>query len=118
MQSFFFPRFLLGHKILIFLFYVIVGCYWFLQSKYSIDEVSVDKRRRIANTKMPPNTGTRTQTRQAFAVVNGSQDLPPTSGPPSNSGSDCSAIEFSKEDVETLLNEKLRIKNKFNYKVC
>ncbi|KAI3466204.1 hypothetical protein Pfo_022867 [Paulownia fortunei] len=86
------------------------------QSKYSVDEVSVDKRRRIGNTKMPPNTATRTQTRQAFSIVNGGQDLPPTSGPPSNSGSDCGVIEFTKEDVEALLNEKLRIKNKFNYK--
>ncbi|KAL8498450.1 hypothetical protein ACS0TY_021687 [Phlomoides rotata] len=75
------------------------------QSKYSVDEVSVDKRRRIGNPKMAPNTGTRAQTRQAFSVVNGGQDLPPTS-----------AIMFSKEDVEALLNEKLRIKNKFNYK--
>lgn len=67
---------------------------------------------------MAPNTGTRAQTRQAFSVVNGGQDLPPTSGPQSNPGSDCGAVEFSKEDVEALLNEKLRIKNKFNYKVC
>ncbi|KAL8506117.1 hypothetical protein ACS0TY_017108 [Phlomoides rotata] len=86
------------------------------QSKYSVDEVSVDKRRRIGNLKMAPNTGTRAQTRQAFSVVNGGQDLPPTSGPQSNSGSNCGVVEFSKEDVEALLNEKLRIKNKFNYK--
>ncbi|KAL2247583.1 kinesin-like protein KIN-14N [Sesamum indicum] len=85
-------------------------------SKYSVDEVSVDKRRRIGNTKMPPNTVTRTQTRQAFSVVNGGQDLPPTSGPPSNCGSDCGVVGFTKEDVEALLNERLRIKNKFNYK--
>ncbi|PIN02357.1 Kinesin (KAR3 subfamily) [Handroanthus impetiginosus] len=65
---------------------------------------------------MPPNTGTRMQTRQAFAVVNGGQDLPPVSGPPSNSGSECGAIELTKEDIEALLNEKLKIKNKFNYK--
>ncbi|KAL8502980.1 hypothetical protein ACS0TY_021923 [Phlomoides rotata] len=86
------------------------------QSKYSVDEVSVDKRRRIGNPKMAPNTGTRAQTRQAFSVVNGGQDLPPTSGLQSNYGSDCGVVEFSKEDVEALLNEKLRIKNKFNYK--
>ncbi|PIN19618.1 Kinesin (KAR3 subfamily) [Handroanthus impetiginosus] len=82
-------------------------------SKYSVDEVSLDKKRRIGNTKMPPNTGTRTQTRQAFSVVNGG---PPTSGPPSNSGSDCGVIEFTKEDVEALLCERLKIKNKYNYK--
>ncbi|GFP89974.1 kinesin-3 [Phtheirospermum japonicum] len=65
---------------------------------------------------MPPNTGTRAQTRQAFSVVNGGQDLPPTSGPPSISDSDYGVIEFHKEDVEALVNEKLRIKNNFNYK--
>ncbi|XP_057790680.1 kinesin-like protein KIN-14N isoform X1 [Salvia miltiorrhiza] len=85
------------------------------QSKCSgIDEVSIDKRRKIASTKMPPNTGPRTQTRQAFSIVNGGQDLPPLSGPPSNSGSDCGAIEFSKDDVDALLNEKL--KKNLNYR--
>lgn len=86
------------------------------QSKCSIDEVSIDKRRRIASAKMPPNTVPRTQTRQAFSVVNGGQDLPPLSGPPSNSGSDCSAIEFTKDDIETLLNEKL--KKNLSFRVC
>ncbi|KAL0406887.1 UNVERIFIED_CONTAM: hypothetical protein Slati_4002600 [Sesamum latifolium] len=65
-------------------------------SKYSVDEVSVDKRRRIGNPKMPPNTVTKTQTRQAFSVVNGGQDLPPTSGPPSTCGSDCGVVGFTK----------------------
>ncbi|KAK6134930.1 hypothetical protein DH2020_031308 [Rehmannia glutinosa] len=63
---------------------------------------------------MPLDTGIRV--RRAFSVVNGAQDQPQISGPPSNSGSDCGIIEFTKEDVEALLNEKLRIKNKFNYK--
>ncbi|KAK4491974.1 hypothetical protein RD792_002758 [Penstemon davidsonii] len=85
-------------------------------SKYSTGEVPLDKRRRIGNTKMPLNTGTRMQSRQAFSVVNGGQDLPLTSGPSSNSGSESTVTEFTKEDVEALLNEKLRIKNKFNYK--
>ncbi|KAK4484414.1 hypothetical protein RD792_006993, partial [Penstemon davidsonii] len=80
-----------------------------------VDEV-LDKRRRIGNTKMPLNTGMRMQARQALSVVNGGQDLPSTSGPPSNSGSECGVIELTKQDVEALLNEKLRIKNKFNYK--
>ncbi|GER56568.1 kinesin-like protein [Striga asiatica] len=66
---------------------------------------------------MPPNAGTRAQARQALTVVNGSQDLPPTSGPPSNSDSHFGGvIEFTKEDVEALINEKLRVKNRFNYK--
>ncbi|KAL6543204.1 Kinesin-like protein KIN-14C [Orobanche hederae] len=77
---------------------------------------SQSKYRRIGNTKMPPNTGTRVNTRQAFAVVNGGQGLASSSGPPSNSDSDCGVIEFSKEEVEALVNEKPRLKNKFNYK--
>lgn len=85
-----------------------------MQSKYGGDEVSVDKRRRIGNTKMSSGTVTRTQTRQAFSVVNGGQDTPSTNKPPSSSGSDCGVIEFTKEDVEALLNEK-QGKNKFNY---
>lgn len=55
---------------------------------------------------------TRAQARQAFSIVNGGQDLPPI---PSNSGSDCGAIEFSRDDVESLLNEKL--KKNLNYRV-
>lgn len=66
---------------------------------------------------MPPSTGTRTLTRQAFSVVNGGHDQPPTSGPPSVAGSDCGVIELTKEDIVALLNEKLKIKNKYNYKV-
>lgn len=67
---------------------------------------------------MAPNTGTRAQTRQAFSVVNGGQDLPPISRPPtpSNAGSDCGAIEFTRDDVDTLLNEKL--KKNLNLRVC
>lgn len=79
---------------------------WCTQIKCGVNEVSIDKRRRIASTKMLPITVPRTTTRQALSVVNGGQDL--QSGPPSNSGSDCSAIEFSKDGIEALLNEKLK----------
>ncbi|XP_051135566.1 kinesin-like protein KIN-14N [Andrographis paniculata] len=83
-------------------------------SKNAADERLVDKKRRIGNMKMQPSVGTKGQTRQAFSVVNGTQDPPPASGPPSNSGSD--TVVFTKEDVDALLNERLRIKNKFNHK--
>ncbi|CAA0816237.1 Kinesin-1 [Striga hermonthica] len=79
------------------------------QNKYIVDKVPVERRR-----KMPLNTGIRV--RKAFSVVNGGQDLPPISGPPSSSGSECGVNEFTKEEVEALLNEKLKVKNKFNYK--
>ncbi|KAJ9551289.1 hypothetical protein OSB04_015334 [Centaurea solstitialis] len=53
--------------------------------------------------------------RQVFSVVNGGQD-PVMVGPASSAGSDCGAIEFTREDVEALLNEKIRTKNKFSLK--
>uniref|UniRef100_A0A5B6ZFD7 Kinesin-like protein n=1 Tax=Davidia involucrata TaxID=16924 RepID=A0A5B6ZFD7_DAVIN len=84
-------------------------------NKYSVDEASVNKRRTIGVAKMVgPANGSRT--RQAFSVVNGGQDLTAAGGPASNAGSDCSGIEFTKEDVELLLSEKMKAKNKFNLK--
>ncbi|XP_016464861.1 kinesin-like protein KIN-14N [Nicotiana tabacum] len=85
-------------------------------SKYATDEISVDKKRKIAIPRMPTTAGR--PTRQAFAVVNAvaQPDLTPTSGPPSTAGSDSPAFEFTKEDVEALLAEKLKTKNKFNTK--
>ncbi|KAL6554573.1 hypothetical protein OROHE_007596 [Orobanche hederae] len=77
---------------------------------YNLDKVSVDRRR-----KMPLNTGLKV--RKPFSVVNGGSDLPPTSVPPICSGSESGVNEFTKEDVEALLNEKLKVKNKFNYKI-
>lgn len=91
------------------------GCYWFMQSKPSGDEATVDKRRRIGGTKVTSGTVGRPQARQAFSVVNGGQDPPPNSKPSSSSGADCGVIEFTKEDVEALLSEKPASKNKFNY---
>lgn len=89
-----------------------------LQSKYGTDEVTVDKKRKIANPRMPTAATGGRPTRQAFAVVNAAPDLAPASGPPSTAGSDSSPVfEFTKEDVEALLAEKLKTKNKFNTKV-
>ncbi|KVI10352.1 Kinesin, motor domain-containing protein, partial [Cynara cardunculus var. scolymus] len=55
--------------------------------------------------------------RQAFSVVNGGQDPVLRSGPGSIAGSDCGGIEFTREEVEALLNVKIRTKDKFNLKV-
>ncbi|MBA0865844.1 hypothetical protein Goshw_015919, partial [Gossypium schwendimanii] len=60
-----------------------------------------------------PNNG---RLRLAFSLVNGSQDLGPESTPVSHAGSECGAIEFTREDVEALVSEKMKSKNKFNYK--
>ena len=56
------------------------------------------------------------RTRLSFGVVNGGHDLGPSSAPPSNAGSDYGIIEFTREDVEALLNEKAKRKDRFNYK--
>lgn len=55
--------------------------------------------------------------RPAFGDVNGGHDLGPSSTPASNAGSDYGIIEFTREDVEALLNEKSKRKDRFNYKV-
>ncbi|CAL5212919.1 unnamed protein product [Lathyrus oleraceus] len=54
--------------------------------------------------------------RQAFTVVNGGHNVGLTSTPPSIAGSDYGVIEFTREDVEALLNEKAKKKERFNYK--
>lgn len=61
-----------------------------------------------------PNNG---RFRHAFSVVNGAQDLGPNSAPASTVGSECGGIDFTREDVEALLSERMKYKNKFNYKV-
>ncbi|GFQ04339.1 kinesin-3, partial [Phtheirospermum japonicum] len=66
-------------------------------------KVSEGKRPRIGTTKRPLNTGIRV--RKAFSDVNGNQDLLPISGSASDCGSECGVIEFTKEDVNALLNE-------------
>lgn len=65
---------------------------------------------------MPPANMSTRATRQALTERNGGGDLPP-SGPPSTAGSDCGPIEFTRESIEALLSERLKTKNKFNYKV-
>nr|XP_043628795.1 kinesin-like protein KIN-14N [Erigeron canadensis] len=55
--------------------------------------------------------------RQVFSVVNGgSQDSGMGVGRASSVGSDCGGIEFTKEDVEALLKEKIKPNNKFSLK--
>ncbi|XP_050218100.1 kinesin-like protein KIN-14N isoform X2 [Mercurialis annua] len=63
-------------------------------------------------------TATYGRMRQAFSIVNGhDQELStPTSAPPSNAGSEYGVIEFTREDVDALLSERMRCKSKYNYK--
>ncbi|XP_062170285.1 kinesin-like protein KIN-14N [Alnus glutinosa] len=72
-------------------------------------------RKCIGDEKMV-GTANNGRSRQAFSVVNGGQDLCPNSAPASNAGSECGGIEFTREDVEALLNEKPKRKDRFNLK--
>ena len=61
----------------------------------------------------PASTG---RVRQAFSVVNNRPDVTAASDMGSAEGSDCGIVEFTKEEVDALLNEKLKGK-KFDLKV-
>ncbi|XWS09869.1 hypothetical protein CRYUN_Cryun39dG0026600 [Craigia yunnanensis] len=86
-----------------------------LKKKYIADEVSGDKGQMLGFEKMV-GTANNGKLRLAFSLVNGSQDLGPNSVPASNAGSECGGIELTREDVEALVSEKMKYKNKFNYK--
>lgn len=55
--------------------------------------------------------------RPAYAMVNGGPDLAPNSAPASNAGSECGDVEFTREYVEALLNERPKRKDRFSLKV-
>ncbi|KAJ4703279.1 Kinesin-like protein [Melia azedarach] len=82
--------------------------------KEGTDDVPFDKRRKIGAGRMvgPTNSG---RTRQAFAVVSNRQDAPVASNMGGAEGAECGNIEFTKEEVEALLNEKPKAK-KFDLK--
>lgn len=81
------------------------------------EEVPLDKRRRIggAGRMVGPPVSSRGRGRQAFTEVNNRQDVTATSDVGSGEGSECGTVEFTKEEVEALLNEKLKGK-KFDLK--
>lgn len=56
----------------------------------------------------PPLAASRGRGRQAFSEVNSRQDVTATSDVGSGEGSECGTVEFTKEEVEALLNEKLK----------
>lgn len=74
------------------------------------EEVPLDKRRRIGAGRMvgPPLAASRGRGRQAFSEVNSKQDVTAASDVGSGEGSECGTVEFTKEEVEALLNEKLK----------
>ncbi|KAK7257315.1 hypothetical protein RIF29_31193 [Crotalaria pallida] len=79
------------------------------------DELFIDQEQQVGGEKMV-ETPINGRARLAFTVVNGVHDVSPSIAPPSNAGSDYGVIEFTREDVEALLNEKAKRKDRFNYK--
>lgn len=54
--------------------------------------------------------------RQPFSAVNNRQDVPAAADASSTEVSESASVEFTKEEVEVLLNEKLKL-TKFDLKV-
>ncbi|XP_059623810.1 kinesin-like protein KIN-14C [Cornus florida] len=83
-----------------------------LNRNNAVDDIPLDKRRKIGTGRMV-GTVSSGRGRQAFAAVNNRQD--PTANGGDLGGSDCGTVEFNKEVVEALLNEKIKGK-KFDHK--
>lgn len=80
------------------------------KKKENQEDAPLDKRRRIGMGKAAgaPNAGART--REAFAELNaGGQEVEREAG--------VGGAEFTRGDVDALLGEKIKTKNKFDYKV-
>lgn len=78
------------------------------------EEVPSDKRRRIGAERIQGTTG---RGRLPFASVNKGLDANAANDVGSTEGSECSTAEFTKEDVEALLNEKMKKGNPYDNKV-
>ncbi|KAL9269046.1 Kinesin-like protein [Drosera capensis] len=92
-----------------------------LQTKCFVDEVGRQKWVKVQGGETM--VGTRSngfRSRQAFSILNGGQDRvmagAMASAPASTAGSESGGTEFTREDVEALVNERMKTKNKFNYK--
>ncbi|KAK9267120.1 hypothetical protein L1049_009539 [Liquidambar formosana] len=85
-----------------------------LFKKDSADEAPLDKRRKIGTGRVvvPARTG---RVRQPFAAANNRQDAVATGDMAGTESSECGSVEFTKEEVEALLNEKTKGK-KFDTK--
>lgn len=86
--------------------------------KENLEEIPLDKRRKVGIGKMVGQANN-VRSRQVFSVVNAGHDL--NSGDlMANGNSDCGSsgggVELTREDVEALLNERMKGKNKFDYK--
>ncbi|XP_021294034.1 kinesin-like protein KIN-14C [Herrania umbratica] len=79
------------------------------------DENPLDKRRRVGAVGRGVGLTGTGRTRQAFAVVNNRQDVTTTANADAGNAEECPNHEFTKEEVEALLNEKPKAK-KFDLK--
>ncbi|KVH88334.1 Kinesin, motor domain-containing protein [Cynara cardunculus var. scolymus] len=77
-----------------------------------VDEAPFDKRRKIGTGRMMAST-TASRGRQALAPMNNQKDV--AVAPSETEGSECENIEFTKEEVDALLNERFKGK-KFDSK--
>ncbi|QHO02022.1 DEAD-box ATP-dependent RNA helicase 58 [Arachis hypogaea] len=87
---------------------------------FEVDEMLIDKEQEQVGGETMVGTPINGRSRQVSSLVNGvgdGHDLTIGSTPPSNAGSDYGIIEFTREDVEALLNEKAKRKDRFNYKI-
>ncbi|XP_057963055.1 kinesin-like protein KIN-14C [Malania oleifera] len=77
--------------------------------KDGTDDAPFDKRRRIGGGRVAA-AGGGGRSRPAFGVVTNRQDAPSVGDPGSSEGLECGTVEFTKEEVEALLNEKIKSK--------
>ncbi|KAJ9566172.1 hypothetical protein OSB04_002138, partial [Centaurea solstitialis] len=77
-----------------------------------VDDASLDKRRKIGTGRMMAST-TASRGRQPLAPMNNQNDV--AVAPSETEGSECKNIEFTKEEVDALLNERFKGK-KFDSK--
>ncbi|KAI3495244.1 hypothetical protein L1887_37487 [Cichorium endivia] len=78
----------------------------------AVEDAPLDKRRKIGTGRMMAST-TASRGRQALAPMNNQKDVP--AAPSETEVSECETIEFTKEEVDVLLNEKFKGK-KFDSK--
>ncbi|KAH7545834.1 hypothetical protein FEM48_Zijuj01G0135800 [Ziziphus jujuba var. spinosa] len=72
------------------------------------DDAPLDKRRRIGMSRTAGQMGNGPR-RQPFSAVNSRQDVPAAADSSSTEVTESASVDFTKEEVEALLNEKLKL---------
>lgn len=75
-----------------------------------------DKRRKIGSARTAAGVASVGRGRQPLVAVNNRQDVVATASDMGGAEGECESVEFKKEEVEALLNEKIKGK-KFDVKV-